>query len=210
MFRNLRINRDRCLYCGNDKIYKYFLCNDCFCNLNEINKGNYDFRYLDELYISYSYSSLLKELLRGYKFNEQTYLYRVFGEMAIEIIFNNNLNRKYDLITYIATDRKRENKRGYNQAALIAEYVSENTLMKCEGLLFKKYSNKRQENLTAPERYENVKDVFYSKADLSDKNIIIIDDIVTTGYTVDFAAKALKEKGAKKVAAVITATGGNP
>lgn len=207
MFRDVNIFSNKCLICNVKDIYKYNICNDCYCNLEEYRDSlDYKFKYLDEIYINYYYNNFLKEIVVDFKYNEKTYLNRFFGEMYINKIFEEKLNKEYSLITYIPMTKYYENKRGYNQSKLISEYISKNTLIETKELLYKNRNNKRQKDLSKEERYENVRDIFSCREDVSDKNILIIDDIVTTGYTLDFAAKALKELGAKKVAAIVAAT----
>lgn len=207
MFRDVNIFSNKCLICNVKEIYKYNICNDCYCNLEEYRDSlDYKFKYLDEIYINYYYNNFLKEIVVDFKYNEKTYLDRFFGEMYINKIFEEKLNKEYSLITYIPMTKYYENKRGYNQSKLISEYISENTLIGTKELLYKNRNNKRQKDLSKEERYENVRDIFSCREDVSDKNILIIDDIVTTGYTLDYAAKALKELGAKKVAAIVAAT----
>lgn len=207
MFRDVNIFSNKCLICNVKDIYKYNICNDCYCNLEEYRDSlDYKFKYLDEIYINYYYNNFLKEIVVDFKYNEKTYLNRFFGEMYINKIFEEKLNKKYSLITYIPMTKYYENKRGYNQSKLISEYISKNTLIETKELLYKNRNNKRQKDLSKEERYGNVRDIFSCREDVSDKNILIIDDIVTTGYTLDFAAKALKELGAKKVAAIVAAT----
>lgn len=207
MFRDVNIFSNKCLICNVKDIYKYNICNDCYCNLEEYRDSlDYKFKYLDEIYVNYYYNNFLKEIVVDFKYNEKTYLDRFFGEMYINKIFEEKLNKEYSLITYIPMTKYYENKRGYNQSKLICEYISKNTLIETKELLYKNRNNKRQKDLSKEERYENVRDIFSCREDVSDKNILIIDDIVTTGYTLDFAAKALKELGAKKVAAIVAAT----
>lgn len=207
MFRDVNIFSNKCLICNVKDIYKYNICNDCYCNLEEYRDSlDYKFKYLDEIYVNYYYNNFLKEIVVDFKYNEKTYLNRFFGEMYINKIFEEKLNKEYSLITYIPMTKYYENKRGYNQSKLISEYISKNTLIETKELLYKNRNNKRQKDLSKEERYENVRDIFSCREDVSDKNILIIDDIVTTGYTLDFAAKALKELGAKKVAAIVAAT----
>ena len=207
MFRDVNIFSNKCLICNVKDIYKYNICNDCYCNLEEYRDSlDYKFKYLDEIYVNYYYNNFLKEIVVDFKYNEKTYLDRFFGEMYINKIFEEKLNKEYSLITYIPMTKYYENKRGYNQSKLICEYISENTLIGTKELLYKNRNNKKQKDLSKEERYENVRDIFSCREDVSDKNILIVDDIVTTGYTLDFAAKALKELGAKKVAAIVAAT----
>lgn len=210
MFRNLNIFTKKCLVCNNKNLYKYEICKDCYELLDFSKTYIEDFKYLDEIYICLNYNEFLKELVWKYKYQDKNYFYKFFAEVFIEKIFKNNLNKTYNILTYIPMHEIALKKRGYNQSKLIAEYINKNTLMNIEDLLYKNRNNKGQAYLSKKDRYENVKDIFETKRSFENENILIVDDIVTTGYTLDFAAKSLKEKGAKKVAAIVAATHENP
>lgn len=205
MFRDINIYEKKCLICNNKEIYKFKICRDCYENLSFKEGYHYDFKYLDELYIVLNYNKFLKSEIWDYKYREKTYLYEFFGEILISEIFKYRLNKKYDFITFIPLSTLTLKERGYNQSRLMAEYICDNTLMEFRDILYKNRNNKRQANLSRKERYENVKDIFVANSSLKDKSILVVDDVITTGYTLDFAAKALKEKGAKKVAAIVAA-----
>lgn len=205
MFRDIGIYKRECLICNKKEIYKFEICKECYENLSFKEDYHYDFKYLDEVYIVFNYNRFLKSELWKYKYQEKTYLYKFFGEALIDEIFKFRLNKEYDFVTFIPLSTTSLKKRGYNQSQLMAKYICDNTFMEFKNILYKNRDNKKQANLTRIERYDNVKDIFSSRISVIDKNILIVDDVITTGYTLDFAAKALKEKGAKKVAAIVAA-----
>lgn len=114
------------------------------------------------------------------------------------------MTEKADLITYIPMDRRKEKKRGYNQAALLAEALAEQTGLPCLPLL-EKYTqtptlHKTKTRLKRPGAllgaYEPIREAIPSFAG---KNVLLTDDIVTTGATFNEAAKTLLIFGAEKV-----------
>ena len=206
MFRNFRIFRERCLYCNEYSIFKYGLCEDCCRNIRECDNYFKLLDYIDDIHVCAKYNNFVKELMIDFKYNDKTYISKIFGEMLIEKIFKLKLLREFDLITFIPEFKSDLKRRGYNQGEILSEYICKNTDFPMEELLHKTRKNRKQKDLNEAERYENVKDIFKAKKNLHNLKVLIVDDVVTTGYTLDFAAKALKEAGAKKVAAITVAT----
>ena len=97
--------------------------------------------------------------------------------------------------------KNRMKKRGYNQAYLIAKELSKLTGIPVENNLVKrKNETKVQKELGARERENNLKKAFIVNKNVVElKSVVIIDDIYTTGSTVDSIASLLKEKGVRKV-----------
>ena len=91
--------------------------------------------------------------------------------------------------------------RGYNQSTLIARDISKTINLRYEELLVKNKKNKVQSKLKKSDRIENVKNVYsvINKEKIINKNIIIFDDIYTTGSTLNECARVLKNNGAKNI-----------
>lgn len=108
---------------------------------------------------------------------------------------------KIDLIIPIPLHKSRRRKRGFNQAELVAKQVSREMgiLLSTDSLLRIKKTNPQKE-LNDQERRNNLKNAFcVVKDDVKFKKILLIDDIYTTGSTLDAAASVLLEHGAEKV-----------
>ena len=100
----------------------------------------------------------------------------------------------------IAEDRFLD--RGYNQSLLLAEVFAREREEVCEELLVRVRNTKPQNNLTSKERAKNIKDAFAlvdETIDLKGKRIMLIDDIFTTGSTMNECARVLKKHGASEV-----------
>ena len=98
--------------------------------------------------------------------------------------------------------------RGYNQTELFSKQIADNLGIKYdEFALIKIANNKRQSSLKVAERKNNVKGVFkvLNKENIQNKNVILIDDIYTTGATLEECARVLKAAGAKSVLGFIIA-----
>lgn len=109
----------------------------------------------------------------------------------------------FDILAPVPLSIKRLKERGYNQAELIAQNIGSHFNMPVEkNLLFKTKHTKPQSTLSHDKRKNNIKDAYVCNFNVSGKNIILIDDVFTTGNTLDACAKVLKENGAKTVAAI--------
>ena len=109
---------------------------------------------------------------------------------------------EYDLITWIPVSEKRRKERGYDQAMLLAMAVALELNDVAVETLRKERDNPAQSSLAGQEeRLKNVKNAYVvSEPQLVDgKRILLIDDILTTGATMDEAAKVLLKNGAQAV-----------
>lgn len=116
----------------------------------------------------------------------------------------------FDLIVPVPLHHVRRRDRGYNQAAVLAKELSR--LMGCRmdsGVVRRIRCTTTQTNLTATQRLSNVKNAFESRKGkrLAGKRILLVDDVMTTGATVNACAKALKRGGAVSVYVLTVARG---
>lgn len=92
--------------------------------------------------------------------------------------------------------------RGYNQSEILARYVSENTGFPClKDLLYRNRFTESQSKFNAKARSTNIRNAFSFNEtyEISNQNILLVDDVYTTGSTVEECAKILKRNGASKV-----------
>jgi len=109
----------------------------------------------------------------------------------------------FDIIIPVPLHSDRERNRGYNQAYLLSQQVAAQMNITCQPQLLSRYRNTpHQVGLSALERRENVKDAFIATTDVVGKSILLIDDVVTTGATLDECASALFHAGSTAVYAV--------
>ena len=109
-------------------------------------------------------------------------------------MLNNGLD--YDLITSVPMNRKKKWERGFNQSELIAMYLSRKMHREYIPLLSEKYGARTQRNLRYKERFLNVINRYRVKnPDLvKGKILLLIDDVFTTGATINECARILKAK----------------
>jgi len=115
------------------------------------------------------------------------------------------------IISFVPLHWLRQAKRGYNQAELLANEVSKRTGLPIVNVLTKIRKTTRQAELSGKDRRKNLQGVFKvpkSKVfKVKGKTIILVDDVLTTGSTLNECAKVLKEAGAKKVWGLVIARG---
>ncbi len=201
-----------CGICG--KINKKHLCAKCIQNLKsyEINRiENYKKdkdKYFDYAIKTFRYEGIIRNKIIDYKFNEKAYLSKTFQKMITKNEKIYRFLKKYDIILYVPMFKKRKEERGYNQTELIAIELAKTLGIKIEkNNLIKVKDTKKQSTLTKLERADNVKNVFaIQKPDrIINKNIIIVDDIYTTGSTLNECSKTLKKSGAAEIAIITIA-----
>ena len=110
----------------------------------------------------------------------------------------------YDIIIPVPIHNKRRKERGYNQSALIAKEFCKNiNELEYEDILIKKKNTVAQSTLNKEERLKNAIDMYKIKENKQDiiynKNVLIFDDIYTTGATANECAKAIRGANPSKV-----------
>lgn len=193
----------KCVICNGTE-YKYNICRDCYLNLEFNTYTNFELKYCDEVYPVLFYNNFIKNEIIKFKFNDGTYLTKVFGEILIDYMFKNSI-RDIDKIAYVPMYVLDKERRGYNQSYLLAKYIAQNTSIPLLKGLKKVKHTKEQVGLTKEERLINLKEAFEFSGDICDK-ILLIDDVITSGSTIDEVSKTLKEMGIKKVVSLILAT----
>ncbi|MGM0380113.1 MAG: ComF family protein [Bacillota bacterium] len=100
-----------------------------------------------------------------------------------------------DYITYVPMTNDKKRLRGFNQSELIAKYLSSNLEIPCIKLIKKTKKTKSLKNLGKSLRVKELKDAFYPNKDknIESKNVLLVDDIFTTGTTLNECSKVIYE-----------------
>lgn len=149
----------------------------------------------------YDYDGAIRELVLAYKVLKRYPLYRIFGKSISKNVKRKIQNIEFDCITFIPTPYFRRIARGFSPAELIANKCSKELKIPVKNLLKFKKQPKPQKNLNITERRENIRGAFKCNEELKEKSVLLIDDIFTTGATIEEASKVLKKSGAKVYAA---------
>lgn len=204
----------KCIICGREGQH---LCEDClslipinpfeYCLCEKMEKrnkcNNCKSKNLDKILSATSFNDkIVKEAIHKLKYG---YIEDLSIPLAWLIlnhlkIIDCQINNSFVLIP-IPMHIKKKRKRGFNQSEEIAKLISETTGIKLSTTLIKIKETKPQMELNRKERLENIKNCFtiIDKKEIENKTILLLDDVYTTGTTMDECAKILKENGTKEV-----------
>lgn len=157
--------------------------------------------YADQLIALVKYQPPINQLIFDFKYHGVKDIAQVLASM---IYYCAHLP-EFDLITFVPLHPKKEKLRGFNQAQLIAQQLSIHTQKPCHPTLLKiknqpaqaSIANKNLRVLNADNLYQIGSDKLISQ--FRGKTCLLIDDVSTTGATINQCAKILKENGMQKV-----------
>ncbi len=183
-----------CLKCGCNKA-------ECICKKH---KRNIEYK---AVIAPFYYENQIQKGILNFKMHSMPFLAQSFGDLIADAVKEYYELIDFDYVTYIPMHRSDEIKREFNQSRLLAEVVSEKCSIPFADLLIKKRKTKKQKRQSANKRFVNMYGAFeLSKgADVSDKTILLIDDVKTTGATLSSASLILKAYGAKSVYCAVIA-----
>ena len=147
----------------------------------------------------FPYDGIFKKAVKRFKFGNKGGYAKQLAFPMVQSILESYPGVDFDLITCVPMHKKRLAQRGYNQAELLARECAKIMNIPYCDTLEKFKENREQHSIKASERAKNVKGVYriIDKELVCDKNIMIIDDIITTGHTLGECAKILMKKGCK-------------
>lgn len=205
-----------CLGCGADGAW---LCERCLSKINfskadqqEIFLAKSEGWFLDRIFAVASFNNgFISELIKLYKYQFAEEAGKTLAEMLclFDVSFFADLRADDIIIMPVPLHAKRQKWRGFNQSEILARVFAIKYSLKINDCLIRKINNKPQAKLTAEERRKNIENCFSLKAesDLSGKIVLLIDDVVTTGSTMNECARVLKVAGAKEVWGLAVAHG---
>lgn len=183
------IGANSCSHCGRALKTSQDYCSTCKNKLLSTSVGKSVFVYKDTI----------AQLIQRFKYNGAKYLGDYFAKELSNIYFKHYFASDY--LAYVPMTRKAQRKRGYNQSEILANSLSKLVGVPVLHSIEKVKNTSRQARLTKRERIKNLEGAFKvtDKKIIKDKVITIIDDVTTTGSTIEVLAKLLTSKGAKEV-----------
>jgi ComF family protein len=163
--------------------------------------GRVNLQYAFSFYFFYKNGSL-QNLIHEIKYHGAKELAYEFGkQFGFDLLQGFNF-KEFDIICPVPLHKQREKKRGYNQSEWLARGLSEVLgIPYSNNLLIRKVFTKTQTKKNRQQRWENVKDAF-SVNDISkvaNKHILLLDDVITTGATLEACSQMLLEIEGTKV-----------
>lgn len=207
-----------CIICGSESTdLDTGLCQMCQRNLpyiknpcpscgHELGDNNACFectrpREFDKAVIALEYTQQVRGLVLSLKFNNKRYLARPMGRIMAGVLAK-QLSAEIDYIIPVPLGKKRFKERGFNQSLLLAKEVSRILgLPLLENVLVQVKDKPDQSLLTQKERQANTQDVYACENAglIKEKALLLVDDVLTTGYTAEACAKILNAAGAENV-----------
>jgi len=184
-----------CGVCGKslDKSLNKNICRACLKNP----------AHFDRAFAPCVFENPLKKLIHEFKYNNKDYLANTLSRLMLDFIREYDISVYFlDLIVPVPLHPARLREREFNQAELLGERIaSQYKITLCADNLIRRRYTKTQAELQLPDRLTNVKDSFAVKTPelFRSKNILLVDDVMTTGATSSEAAMALKNSEANKV-----------
>ncbi len=149
------------------------------------------------------FEGLLRELVTRLKYGGERRLAAPLGSLILAAAQEHLTLQDYDIVVPVPLHRERLRERGFNQSFLLARPLARVGRIPIVHALDRTVNTKAQVGLQGPARRANVKDVFAvvprRREQVTRRNVLLVDDVMTTGSTVDECSKALKAAGAKTV-----------
>jgi ComF family protein len=195
-----RLRPPYCALCGRPVQNEGARCASCL-------EENFAF---DRAFACALYEGKMKELIHRYKFDGRHYLRHFFSRLMLSFIQNHLRERSYETLAAVPMDRAKKQTRGFNQSELLSA-----RLAKTLGLPEASHSLRRrgrilpQSLLAKKDRKTNAQGSFEvtDQKYFDGKNVLLIDDILTTGHTASECAGVLKKAGARSVEVLACARG---
>lgn len=217
----------------------YSLCDNCIEKINWVGKHTcsscgkplarednrslcYDCRskvhYFDKGFTCAGYGLYERSLMMDMKYRGKSYIGRIMGKILADRFYiavdTYSALSEIDYIVPVPVHKSRMRERGYNQAAIMAKELAEEIGVPVkQGILKRTRGTRAMKGLNPQERQGNVEEAFsvtsVKEPNIRGKRILIIDDIYTTGSTMDACSKALKNNGARAVYVMTFAAGKN-
>ncbi|MEF8726300.1 MAG: ComF family protein [Candidatus Bipolaricaulota bacterium] len=208
-----------CYLCGKPLTTHGYICPDCLDSFEEItgpicekcgqparkpggvcsecSEGNREF-FLARSFGRYKPGGGLAESIKGLKYEGEKALAKGLASLLARGESGEFLER-VDAITFVPLSRKKLADRGFNQAELLAQSLARDRGIPSFQTLIKERATKPQAELGREERLVNVRGSFTYRKRVDYESVMLVDDVFTTGATVDECSKVLKEAGVGRV-----------
>lgn len=188
-------SRNRCEICS-------FSPDKCICKKHQ---------FFDRMCVSFIYEGTPQKTIFRLKFRSRPDIAKNYARLMYSSLNERDMLKNVDIITFIPMSPFAEFRRGYNQSRLLAQYLSELSSIPCIGILRKLGQTASQHSLSRISRTGNLLGVFEPYKDMisviKGKTVLVVDDVITTGSTLNEIAKTLLIFGAEAVyAAACTGT----
>lgn len=158
----------------------------------------------------YRYDKKIRKAILNFKMHDRPDLARALSAVMAACVKEQFSDIRFDFVTFVPMTKKDETDRGFNQSKLLAGEIAKVLDIPCAAALKKTKQTKKQHHLKKSEREKNLKGAFTvnGKIAVTGKNILLADDIVTTGTTLKECIKALTKEKPNIICIVTAANAG--
>lgn len=195
----LPINHVFCDACAKDiRPLQPNLCNRCLNPPSRCDCDTLSPEY-ERAFAPFCYAGTIRNALLDLKDEKNSDLARYFAENICDCLNSSGGDIAFDCVIPVPMYRKRKRERGFNQSELIAENVAEILGIPLDTQTLTQINPSKTQHLLSPaERRDNVADI-YKAAQCNYENVLLIDDIITTGCTANSCAAELKAAGVDRI-----------
>ena len=188
-YSKLPFIHNHCSRCGGEVYGELDLCDDCVGNPH----------LYDECYCVLEYRGVVREKILNLKNNHASHLAKPFADILLAVYEERDYHP--DIIIPMPIHENRLKQRGYNQSELLCDSMAEATGLVDTNILVRVIDTPHQTGLNRENRKKNIHSAFkvMDKEKVKGKIILLVDDIYTTGSTIDECVRMLKKAGAAQV-----------
>lgn len=196
-----------CIGCNSRlKDNEHILCSECeqsldfltgVCEICESNKF-----FFDKARSIFFFDNTIQNLIHNLKYNEMKGVSEYLGKYTKRYLSKFEPFDEIDFVVPIPLHRVKKRSRGFNQSEFLTKEIAEQmNLTHIPNLILRKKFTETQTKLSRTKRQENVSDAFKlnPKFNIENKDILIVDDVFTTGATINSACKLLRNHNANKI-----------
>lgn len=204
---DIRLHAEEIILCSNCESTLNFLIDVCeicgspenpsacpVCNSNEF--------VFDKARSVFPFSATVQNLIHELKYNEMKRITKYLGEHVSKYLHNFQPFENIDIIVPVPLHKVKKRARGFNQSELLSKEISIHmNWLHIPNLVLRNRFTDTQTKLDRKQRQENVSGAFIlnSKINIQNKNILIVDDVFTTGSTVNSICELLKKNHADRI-----------
>ncbi|MEB2773984.1 ComF family protein [Algoriphagus sp. D3-2-R+10] len=161
-------------------------------------------------YLKFTKGGNSQKLLHQLKYRNKPQLAQELGSLYGKILQDTGLGNHWDIVVPVPLHPLKQRRRGYNQSEYFGIGLSESLSVKLESRLTRRKFTETQTQKSRLQRMDNMDEVFEvsTQSSITNKSILLVDDVMTTGATLCACANVLLANGAKNVDLVTIAAGG--
>ena len=208
---------NRCPFCDGFIAWDAYVCPDCADNLTDANSlicrkcgykkctCNEGHRYDMAFAPFFFHDKGVSDAIYRFKHIGDTNIADLAAENIVRYMEKENVP-KPDIIVPVPMEKRKQTKRGHNQAELFAKCIGKRLDVPVESRILFKRKGGEQHRLDRTERKQQAKEIFFTgDSDLTGKTVLLCDDVMTTGATINECAKLLGKLGAERIITAVCA-----